>query len=343
MPMLPKPVDETTILLALKMLDPLPIQHKQWPWSGATRASLRGIEYARIFGGIGLKAKWARDNPGVMEQTHRIAVAAGVPIQISHSPWHAFWAQEDARGWDKRADQERDDLSSALEFVSNDLARLNEDTGAAVIIDHIFCDQEILRADLNDAGAPDPAGGQRPDQAEALRHKNAISYELCKDTFPDATYSAHGQMWGHHTTGEPHDGIADIELYTPNQVIAMRENAGGLVRATAAWNAANDDEMTASMLWVAQGGFYDFGVDPRSAGFVYKPYPVKYDHWIGRESLNPFFTKDDPNWGPHLLRGTWPSPDKKPNWVQHFIAYAAGAMLWAAGDSEDRWLEELMV
>lgn len=340
--LLPKPTDEEAVLACLMQLGRLPIDHHQWGWTKAIITSKRAPHYARIYGGVGCRADWLRDHPEQFEAVYLVARDQNVPIHVNHSPWHKHWAQADPRGWDARADQERDDLRTAIEFVRNETERLNRLNKVEVRVSSVFCDQEILYANLNDAG-DGPAKEEQPDQAEAMRHKNAITYEICKDVFPDANYVAHGQLRSHHTTNEPHDGIADTELYMPNHPYAQRWAADTLATAIAKRNAQNPGEISHSMLFVAQGGFYDFGVDPRVAGFKYAAYPVKYDHYIGRESLHPYFLARRPEWNAHDMRGTWPSPKEGLAWVTHLIAYASGAMNWSADDSEDRWLEEYVI
>jgi len=313
-----------------------------WPWVKALLVdSTRAQQVARISGTVGVSARHVADLADGAERLRLACEACATTrahLTVNYSPWHQRGLTE-SRGWDQAATDEVSDARRCFGVVRQGLEEFNSTSAKEVLVDHVFLDQEILRADLDEDGKPDPAGGQREDQAAAMRLKNDIIWDVVSATLGGSpAMSYHGQLWGHHAPGERTQGWADIECYNGRDYAAQR---GTYARLTAAIDAANispPPPRWRPMPYIGLAGYYDAG--PRTpAAWVETPSAVAQTWRLGQRALHPYFRAKytDDRWGDSLRFGIWPSRNTL-SWWAHYIALIAGAGI--LGDSEDGWLDK---
>ncbi len=339
----PLPADDAgpEMVATLKMFAPLQKECISWPWQSYQYSNPElAHEIARITHSIGMSIKWDA-TPQRVERAFALAEATGAKIAIQYSPFHEFYAKQDARFWGEAFALEIDTMEQRFTVMANLLAAAKL-AHPGVELSALEIDQEMLRSDIGPDGKPDPFGiGQQADQLAAVQAKNDIVYRACKRHFPgvDVIWHGFGEDSTYHANGQLNDGYAVAEFYNTRQQDLFKPKMFELVRSGEAIGC--DKFMPA----ISIGGFYDVAVSGPHPGYVRNvPYPVRYSHRMGRNLFHAYFASErfeerfGPTWRverPFL----WPAPFSPTHigYGRHFVAMVAGAH--NIKKSENGWLD----
>jgi hypothetical protein len=345
---------EANITEILRSFPPLldGIKLRWWPWpKGWFDDTARADALATIGRSVGLSVAHILTLPDGDERfaiAHECCVRTRTSLTLNYSPWHYFWKRQESRGWDSDAIAEVDQAVAAFDKIVNLLnaanARSAKKSDYEVPVDVVFLDQEILRADLDANGKPDPFGaGPQKDQEDALREKNDIIYRIAKERFPSAPINYHGQLGsGHHTRGELSDHYADTEFYDMHSYGTTNFACKDLLRRAdldvvasmsgeANWLGCTEATDLVVMPYLGIGGHYRHGYG-HANGFTadsdgVQPYEPGITWEIARHAMYPYFrakASGRADWGRITEFGIWPTRNGMQYW-KNLICLFAGA------------------
>lgn len=328
--------DNITVILGAILADqgPLDVGLRWWPMTMAHLQDQRRIDVvAKLGGSVGLSvAHVHRREDGIerFELAHAACVRTDAVLTLNYSPWMEYWGQKDARGWNGQAAKEIEAMAVAFKFCRDLLWAANEKADADVRVDTVFLNQEILRADLDENGKPDPFGaGVQDEQAMALRLKNNIAWQIVKEHFPEATTVYSGQLTSsHHVDGERTDGVAHTELYIANQLTGMELQFRRLLDAVDDEHVENPRANWPSIMpFIGIGGHYRHGWATKPGWTDEEPYMPGLTWEFAQQAMHKWH-RDNQGGGPDYKRATlfgiWPTRNDL-KWWTHFIALVAGA------------------
>jgi len=341
----PNPQSDEEMIQTLRMFKPLQKQHLSWPWTKELHEKPElAHEVARISGSVGCSATWD-DTKEEVDRAVSVAKSTGAAISLQYSPYHRYYAKQDARFWGEGFKAAVDDAQMVATRFKTLFDQAKVDLDAPdVKVQIVELDQELLRSDIDDAtGKPEPfVLGQQTDQLHAVAAKNDIIYRIFKTAFPESDIVWHG-FNGHgnyHSPTQLNDGWGVTELY-------QNESGPSLLKFAITDFVADGEAhgIHKFMPAVSLGGFYDVSVALPHPGYVRdKPYPVKFSWHKGRSINHPYFAQElfedryGPTWKIEKLYW-WPSPFAPTHvgYGHHFVAYVAGAH--NIKKSENDWLD----